>query len=73
MTRRQTAYPGRVAAPPDQDALSVSDGAYLFAVIAALVSGAVTLALRPTPAAAGAGDSDLAEAPAGAAYETAST
>jgi EmrB/QacA subfamily drug resistance transporter len=35
-----------------RDALSVSDGAYLFAVIAALLSGAVTLALRPTPVAA---------------------
>jgi hypothetical protein len=31
------------------DALSVSDGAYLFAVIAALLSGAVTLGLRPLP------------------------
>jgi EmrB/QacA subfamily drug resistance transporter len=29
------------------DALSVSDGAYLFAVIVALLSGAATLALRP--------------------------
>jgi EmrB/QacA subfamily drug resistance transporter len=37
------------------DALSVSDGAYLFAVIAALLSGAVTLTLRPAPAAAESG------------------
>lgn len=28
-------------------ALSVSDGAFLFAVVASLVAGAVTLALRP--------------------------
>jgi EmrB/QacA subfamily drug resistance transporter len=32
------------------EALSVSDGAYLFAVIAALLAGAVTLALRPLEA-----------------------
>jgi EmrB/QacA subfamily drug resistance transporter len=32
------------------DALSVSDGAYLFAVIASLVAGAATLTLRPAPA-----------------------
>ncbi len=31
------------------EALSVSDSAYLFAVIAALLSGAVTLTLRPAP------------------------
>jgi EmrB/QacA subfamily drug resistance transporter len=31
------------------EALSASDGAYLFAAIAALLSGAVTLALRPLP------------------------
>ena len=31
------------------EALHVSDGAYLFAVIASLVSGAVVLALRPAP------------------------
>jgi hypothetical protein len=36
-------------------ALSVSDDAYLFAVIAALLSGAVTLTLRPIPAAAAPG------------------
>jgi hypothetical protein len=41
-----------------QQALSVSDGAYLFAIIAALVAGAVTLILRPVP--------DLGEAPVGA-------
>ena len=37
------------------DALSVSDGAYLFAVIAALLSGAVTLTLRPARVAAESG------------------
>jgi NTE family protein len=31
------------------DALSVSDGAYLFAALAALASGALVLALRPAP------------------------
>jgi len=35
------------------EALDVSDSAYLFAVIASLVSGAVVLALRPTPFAVG--------------------
>jgi EmrB/QacA subfamily drug resistance transporter len=35
------------------DALSVSDGAYLFSVLAALVSGAVVLGLRPAPATVG--------------------
>jgi EmrB/QacA subfamily drug resistance transporter len=40
------------------DALSVSDGAYLFAVIASLVSGAVVLGLRPQrePGGLGLGD-----------------
>jgi EmrB/QacA subfamily drug resistance transporter len=37
------------------DALSVSDSAYLFAVIAALLSGAVTLMLRPAPTVAESG------------------
>ncbi len=37
-----------------REALSVSDDAYLFAVVAALLSGAVTLALRPAPAPASA-------------------
>jgi len=37
------------------DALSVSDSAYLFAVIAALLSGAVTLTLRPARVAAESG------------------
>jgi EmrB/QacA subfamily drug resistance transporter len=32
-----------------REALSVSDDAYLFAVVAALLSGAVTLVLRPAP------------------------
>jgi EmrB/QacA subfamily drug resistance transporter len=35
------------------EALSASDGAYLFAAIAALLSGAVTLGLRPLPYGAG--------------------
>ena len=35
------------------EALSASDGAYLFAAIAALLSGAVTLGLRPSPYAVG--------------------
>jgi MFS family permease len=39
------------------EALSASDGAYLFAAIAALLSGAVTLGLRPQPT--------LTERPAG--------
>ncbi len=50
------------------EALSVSDGAYLFAAIAALVAGAVTLALRPAPYAppdaAGPGELAVAEASA---------
>jgi len=37
------------------DALSASDGAYLFAVLAALLSGAVTLTLRPARVAAESG------------------
>jgi EmrB/QacA subfamily drug resistance transporter len=41
-------------------ALHVSDGAYLFAVIASLVSGAVTLALRPLPRRDGVAESALA-------------
>jgi EmrB/QacA subfamily drug resistance transporter len=39
------------------EALSASDGAYLFAAIAALLSGAVTLALRPLPYGVGSADS----------------
>lgn len=35
------------------DALHVSDGAYLFSVIAALISGAAVLGLRPAPVAVG--------------------
>jgi MFS family permease len=54
------------------EALSVSDGAYLFAVIAALVAGAVTLTLRPLSTPAGADDTDRREA-SSVAYETAST
>jgi EmrB/QacA subfamily drug resistance transporter len=41
-------------------ALSVSDGAFLFAAIAALASGAVTLALKPLRAASEAPDGDPA-------------
>jgi NTE family protein len=41
------------------DALSVSDGAYLFAVIAALVSGAVTLGLSRQRAPRALGDIDI--------------
>jgi EmrB/QacA subfamily drug resistance transporter len=37
------------------EALSVADSAYLFAAIAALLSGAVTLTLRPAPSPAGSG------------------
>jgi hypothetical protein len=50
-------------------ALHVSDGAYLFSVLAALAAGAVTLALRP----AAARDDADAELPEPVAYETAST
>ncbi|MGC1851348.1 MAG: hypothetical protein WA687_02780, partial [Solirubrobacterales bacterium] len=55
-----------------REALSVSDSAYLFAVIAALLSGAVTLGLRParTPADVG---GDAPETSGAVAYETAST
>jgi EmrB/QacA subfamily drug resistance transporter len=42
------------------EALSVSDSAYLFAAIAALASGAVTLALRPVEAAQGREDATVA-------------
>ncbi|HET8639182.1 MAG TPA: hypothetical protein VFL89_02930, partial [Solirubrobacterales bacterium] len=40
------------------EALSVSDQAYLFAVFASLVAGAVTLALRPVPGPASAAEGD---------------
>jgi EmrB/QacA subfamily drug resistance transporter len=55
------------------EALSVSDGAYLFAVIASLVAGAATLLLRPAPAPADVDDPGSAESPAPIAYEAAST
>jgi NTE family protein len=55
------------------EALSVSNGAFLFAAIAALLAGAVTLGLRPLPTPAAADDAEAHEAPAPVAYETAST
>jgi EmrB/QacA subfamily drug resistance transporter len=55
------------------EALSVSDGAYLFAAVASLVAGAATLMLRPAPAPAAVDDPGSAESPRPAAYETAST
>ncbi|HEX6687259.1 MAG TPA: MFS transporter [Solirubrobacterales bacterium] len=55
------------------EALSVSDGAYLFAAIASLIAGAATLTLRPVSIPAGADDTDAPEASAAVAYETAST
>ncbi len=54
-----------------QEALSASDGAYLFAALASLAAGAVTLALRRAPAPAD--DANAPEAPATVAYETVST
>ncbi len=55
------------------DALSVSDGAYLFSALAALVSGAATLAMRPVSQPAPADEMDAREASAAVGYETAST
>ncbi len=55
------------------EALSVSNGAYLFSAIAALVAGAVVLTLRPAPASVGAVDPDGRDDSAAVAYETAST
>jgi NTE family protein len=64
-----------IVGEPDSlaDALSVSDGAYLFAAIAALLAGAVTLTLRPVAAPEGAEDADASEVSAAVVYETAST
>lgn len=45
------------------DALSVSDGAYLFAVFASVAAGAVALGLRPEPAAAAVGGAEREVAP----------
>jgi EmrB/QacA subfamily drug resistance transporter len=52
------------------EALSASDGAYLFAVIAALAAGAATLGLRPAPAPS---ESNPQLSERAVAYETAST
>jgi EmrB/QacA subfamily drug resistance transporter len=56
-------------------ALSVSDGAYLFAAIASLVAGAVTLGLRRAPVSAGRREETeaTASAPQEVGYEAAST
>jgi hypothetical protein len=60
--------PASLAAAP-----SVSDGAFLFAAVAALVAGAVTLTLWPVPAPAGVDAAGGPDASAAVAYETAST
>ncbi len=54
-------------------ALSVSDSAFLFAVIASLIAGAVTLTLRPAFTSAIPDDTDVPKASGAVAYETAST
>jgi EmrB/QacA subfamily drug resistance transporter len=54
-------------------ALSVSNGAYLFSAIAALVAGAATLTLRPAPAPVGAGEAGMPETSAPVAREAPST